>query len=152
MKKFLFSLIGLVLVGANTLFGQAPAPVIAPGSPGGCCCPAQVTCVPEQYTKKITKVEYGKGCEPLCLCFFQGCRRRCDCGSGHCEHPYTRHYLIKKVHTCEECATHCVPSQCPACGTGQCCGVTVATPLIGPAPAMAAPGAVMPMAPAPPTR
>ena len=168
MKRYMLGLMGLVLAGVSPLMAQGPAPgapvvAVAPGgccaAPGGCCtapsghcCARDYTCVPQQYTKKKVIVEYSSTCEPFCLCFFHGCQRRCDCESGHCEHPYSRHFLIKKVHTCEECATKCVPSQC---GTG-CCGATAgccaAAGPATPAPVMAAPAQAMPMAPVQPTR
>jgi len=139
MKKFLSGLMALALVTGGLAQGQTPAPMVAPGAPvvlvgptGGACadgrlfCGRDACCKPEQYMKKTTHVCYSSGCEPLCLCYFRGLFRQCDCESGHCERAYTRRYLIKKVHTSEECATHCVPSQAATCGSGCCGGVVSA--------------------------
>jgi hypothetical protein len=132
MKKYLAGLLGLALAAGAPLLGQSPAPV--PTGPGGVpvgapmvicqdgagCVPTHTICVPEHYTKKTTKVVFSCGSEPLCLCYFHGlfAGHGCGCDSGHCERPYTRRYLIKKVRPCEEDATKCVPAQVPACGRG----------------------------------
>jgi len=155
MKRYLSGLIGFALVAGSLALAQAPAPMPAgpTGAPvvmlpadGGACCPGKTTCVPEKYMKKTTTVVYSSGCEPLCLCYFHGLFKKCDCESGHCERPYTRKYLVKKVHTSEECATKCVPSQGAACEYGHCaapmgCAGTTA-------PVMAPPSAVVPVQPA----
>ena len=147
MKKFCIALIGLTLLEANSLLGQAPMP--APGIPtaapavviqeGAPCGRPQTTCVPEHYLKKTTKVVYSKDSVPLCLCFFRGLFKGCGCESGHCEHPYTRHYLVKKTQTCETDAVKCVPSQASACDHGCCSfGSAPASAVVAPsmAPAM----------------
>jgi len=94
------------------------APLDCPEGPD--CCPTRTICVPEHYTKKTDKVSYCCRSEPLCLCFYHGLHslfRGCECGHpGHCEHPYTRRYLVKKIRVCEEEAIKCVPKQVPACG------------------------------------
>jgi len=131
MKKYLFGLIGVALLGGNPLMGQTPsavpngpgdvpvgAPVLADVPVGVACTPVKTTCVPEHYIKKITKVVYCSGCEPLCPGYFCGLFRHCGCDSGHCEHCYTRRYLVKKSKTCEENATRCVPAKIPACEYG----------------------------------
>jgi hypothetical protein len=133
MRKNLFGLMALALLGGNSLLAQtaAPAPMGTAGAYvaapvvmvepcGVACCPTKTVCVPEQYMKKTTKVVYSSGCEPLCLCYFHGFFKGCGCDSGHCERPYTRRYLIKKIETCEECATKCVPAQVPTCEHGRC--------------------------------
>ena len=132
MKRFLLSLVGVALVSAAA---TAQTPVLPTSGPGrvlldppvpitgalggghghGCCAQDRVTCVPEQYIKKTKNVTFSSGCEPLCLCYFHGFHHfRCGCENGHCEHPHTVRYLVKKVQTCETCATKCVPST--ACG------------------------------------
>jgi hypothetical protein len=50
--------------------------------------------------------------------FCHGVFRHCGCDEGRCENSYTRHFLIKKVKTCQEEATRCVPAETPACGKG----------------------------------
>jgi hypothetical protein len=188
MKAYFLPLIGLALLAGNSARGQAPVPPPAPLSAGpagapvvmvmpaasgccagqtGCCasqtgcCAGQTTCVPEQYTKKTTTFVYSSGCEPLCLCAFHCMFRKGDCcDSGHCEHPYTRRYLVKKAQVCEQCATRCVPSQASCCTSG-CCGATTgcggsASPVMV-APAMTPPtpmpsGNVVPVVPVQPRR
>jgi hypothetical protein len=143
MKKYLFGLLGLALLAGNPLRAQTPkAPPVVMVAPegGACCCPGATTCVPEQYMKKTTTWVFSSGCEPLCLCYYRGLLKGCDCASGRCEQPYTRRYLIKKAQVCEECATKCVPSQGAACGGGGCCGSTVAPALPAP-PVMMTPAA-----------
>jgi hypothetical protein len=146
-------------IGAPLPVTAQPAPVANPvvvtGQPAGGCCnsaPAgccttnncdTVTCVPEHYMKKTTTTCYSHGTEHLCLCYFPSCclRRSCDCESGHCEHPICRRYLIKKVHTCEQDAIKCVPSQAPACATGHC---GAAAGCASAAPAATTPYVIMP--------
>src|ERR1700730_10275840 len=123
MKKYLFGLLGLAVLAGNPVLGQTPAPgsavlvnrpvMAAPCGPA--CCPTQTTCVPEQYMKKTTTWVYSSGGEPLCLCYYRGLFKKCECESGKCEQPYTRRYLVKKAQTCEEFATKCVSSQGSAC-------------------------------------
>jgi hypothetical protein len=128
MTRFL-AVIGLSLLGACPVLGQAPAAVptvsgpaavivspAAPRAPECCPCPAaKIACVPEPYIKKTPKPAYSSGCEPLCLCYFHGLFRSCGCESGQCASPYTRRFLIKKIQTCEEPAVKCVPTEVPAC-------------------------------------
>jgi len=151
MKKYVFALIGFAAAAGSPLLAQTAAPavggvaVVMAAPECGACCPTRTTCVPERYMKKTTKVVYSSGCEPVCLCYFRGLSRNCGCESGHCEQPYTRHYLIKKNQTCEECATKCVPSQCPVCEHGHCgvpVGCAAAVVPASPAPPMAAPPAI----------
>ena len=128
IKKCLFGLIGLTLLGGNFLRGQTPigdsngpsgvpvaAPVQAAGPDCTACSPTKTTCVPENYVKKTTKVVYSSGSEPLCVGYFRGLFGHCSCEAGRCEHPYTRRYLIKKIQTCEENAIKCVPAEVPTC-------------------------------------
>jgi hypothetical protein len=137
MKKYLAGLLGLALAAGAPLLGQSPAPIptgpvgvpvgVPVGAPmmtcqdGAGCVPTHTVCVPEHYVKKTTKVVFSCGSEPLCLCYFRGLfaghGHGCEC-SGHCEHPHTRRYLIKKVRTCEEDDIKCVPAQVPGCGRG----------------------------------
>jgi hypothetical protein len=122
MNKWLLGLIGLALLEGGPLFAQSPAVTtnVHNGSPmsatmgacrqdSGACTRDQITCAPQSYIKKVTKTIYSSGCEPLCMpsC---GLLRLCGCDFGHCEHPYTRRYLLKKTITCEEEAVKCVPS------------------------------------------
>ncbi|HWT83495.1 MAG TPA: hypothetical protein VN648_32385, partial [Candidatus Methylomirabilis sp.] len=115
MKKYLFGLIGVALLGANPLLGQTPTPFpgglggVPAGTPallagphGATCAPTKTACVPEHYVKKTIKVVYSSGCEPLCLPYCAGLFGHHGCDSGHCEHPRTRCYLIKKIQTKEE--------------------------------------------------
>ena len=123
MKKYLFGLIGVALLGGNPLLGQTPTP--CPGGLGGVpagatCAPTETTCVPEHYVKKTTKVVYTSGCEPLCLPYCSGLFGCLGCDSGHCGHPHTSRYLIKKIQTKEEDAIKCVPAEVPACERGRC--------------------------------
>jgi len=132
MKKHFFALIGLALLGGGPVLGQTPValPNVVPGpvmvgapavpcQPQCVACPAtRISCVPEPYVKKTPKTVYSCGSEPICLCYFHGLFRGCDCQSGECAQPYTRRYLIKKVRTCEEDAVKCVPAEVPACQVG----------------------------------
>jgi hypothetical protein len=127
MKKYLFGLLGLALAAGAPLLGQSPAPVphATIGAPmvvcpdTACCVPTKTVCVPEHYLKKTTKPVYGSRCEPICLCYFRGLfGGHCCDGSGHCEKPYTRRYMIKWTRTCEQEAVKCVPAQVPACTGG----------------------------------
>lgn len=133
MKKYLFGLIGVALLGANPLLGQTPTPFpgglggVPAGTPallagphGATCAPTKTTCVPEHYVKKTTKVVYSSGSEPLCLPYCAGLFGHLGCDSGHCGHPHTRRYLIKKIQTKEEDAIKCVPAEVPACERGRC--------------------------------
>jgi hypothetical protein len=128
MRKYLVGLAGLALLGGAPLLGQPPAAVpIGPGAvpvgtpmvicqDGAGCVPTKTVCVPDHYLKKTTKVVFSSGCESLCLCYFRGLFAGCGCdGSGHCESPHTRRYLIKKIRNCEEDAIKCVPVEVPAC-------------------------------------
>jgi hypothetical protein len=130
MKIYLFAGIGLALLGGNPLQAQPPQAVpqgsggassvtaLATAPDGVACTPCAVTCVPEHYVKKTIKPAYSCGCEPLCVPLLRAfCGHSCgDC--NHCNQPITRRYLIKKVRTCEENATKCVPAQVPACEPG----------------------------------
>jgi hypothetical protein len=146
-----------------------PAPMAAPvviveGDGGACCAPncghAKTVCVPEHYCQKTTKAVYSSVCEPVCLCFFPSLFGHCGCEDGHCEHPRTRKFLVKKIQTCEHDAIRCVPSEaacehgcCPAAGAYVVPGAPVMM-----APAMAPPAGRMPApaggqaAPMPPVR
>jgi hypothetical protein len=153
MRQYVLGLIGLTLLGGIPVWGQTPTgvpqgtPVLPPGVPagtpvvigpdcGGCCIPTKTVCVPECYTKKTTKVVYSSGCESRCLCYYRSLFRHCGCDSGHCERPITVRYLIKKVRTCEEEATKCVPAEVPGCASGHCCpGAAWGAPVAAPAPA-----------------
>jgi hypothetical protein len=125
MKTYLFCAIGLSLLTGSVALGQAPAPPIQPGSvppdvlvtvpDGAACAHPKTICVPEHYTQETTKVVYSCGSEPLCVGYFHGLFRCKDCESGHCEHPYTRRYLIKKSKPCQEEATRCVPVEGTSC-------------------------------------
>ena len=133
MKKYLFGLIGVALLGGNPLLGQTPTPFpgglggVPAGTPallagphGATCAPTKPACVPEHYVKKITKVVHTSGSEPLCLPYCAGLFGHLGCDSGHCGHPHTRRYLIKKIQTKEENAIKCVPAEVPACEHGRC--------------------------------
>jgi hypothetical protein len=141
LRHCILGLIGVALVGASPLWAQTPPAVqtghpVATGPTGAaapgcvcpetpCCVPSKTICCPEGYVKKTTQFVYCSGCEPLCLCYFHNwCAGLCGscggCESGHCEHPYTRRFLIRKVRTCEECATKCVPVTVPVCDQGPC--------------------------------
>jgi hypothetical protein len=127
MKKYLFGSIVFALLGTDGFAQQTPAAVsnrdVAPngGAPlvgcqdGGSCAPTKTICVPECYTKKTKEPVYCCGCEPFCLCYFHCHFGHRNCDSGHCEHPYTRRYLLKKSSTCEEQCIKCVPREVPAC-------------------------------------
>ena len=132
MKNYLLGLVGLVLLGSGPLLAQtptavpyAPAPAAA-AAPVVTCMPAcaacvttHAVCVPEHDVKKTTKAVYSCGCEPLCVGYVHGLFGRCGCDAGECGKPYTRHYLIKKVRTCEEDAVKCVPAEVPGCPNGR---------------------------------
>jgi hypothetical protein len=128
MKKCLFGLIGVALLGGNPLLGQTPTPypgglggapagtpALLAGPHGATCAPTKPACVPEHYVKKTIKVVYTSGSEPLCLPYCAGLFAHFGCDSGHCGHPHTRRYLIKKIQTVEEDAIKCVPTEVPAC-------------------------------------
>jgi hypothetical protein len=149
MKRLLFGLLGFALLGQAPLFAQGPPPgPVVPGpatviiaGPGevigdpaviGCDGPgcrrhghhhSDYVCVPEHYVKETTKWVYCSDCEPLCLCYRSVChlfQHGCaSCADGKCEHPYTRHFLIKKLRVCEQDAVKCVPQQ-PCCDGGAC--------------------------------
>jgi hypothetical protein len=149
MKRLLFGLLGAAVLSATlgstpalaqTAPGFTPPPAVLPGIPTpvsptqrsgagleGICCGHGArkdwTCVPEQYVKKTTKWVYNSSCEPLCLCYTHGFglfHKDCgSCESGNCEHPYMRHYLVKKPRVCEECAVKCVPQRA-GCHDGCC--------------------------------
>jgi hypothetical protein len=108
------------------------------------CGPGNITCVPEHYCKETKKWTYNSGCEPFCLCFWPSLFGGCGCDSGHCEPPYHRHYLIKKLRICREDAIKCVPA--PAGCTDNACYVPAPTYFPnspgprGPAPQAPAPG------------
>ena len=134
MKKYLFGLIGVALLGGNPLLGQTPTPCpgglggVPAGTPalpagphGATCAPTKTTCVPEHYVKKTTKVVYSSGSEPFCLPYCSGgLFGHLGWVSGHCGHPHIRRYLIKKIQTKEEDAIKCVPAEVPACEHGRC--------------------------------
>jgi hypothetical protein len=130
MKKYLLGCIGLAFLGVNPLLGQTPralphgpagvpadVAVQVPCPDGVACTPTKTICVPECYVKKTTKPVYRCGCEPLCVPYyhFRDLLGHCGCDTNRCEPPFTRRYLIKKVKTCEENATKCVPMTVPAC-------------------------------------
>jgi hypothetical protein len=69
--------------------------------------------------KKTAKVVYTCGSETLCLPYCTGLFGHFGCDSGHCEHPRTRRFLIKKIQTKEEDAIKCVPAEVPACERGR---------------------------------
>jgi hypothetical protein len=137
MKRYLFGLIGLALLGSSPVLGQAPtalpyggapqaapysatyggAPPVMAGPDGGCCDAGCPTCVPEHYVKKVKKVEYDCGSEDFCICYFHGFElfKGCGCENGHCGQVHKKRYLIKKVHECDEDAVKCVVSHEPAC-------------------------------------
>jgi hypothetical protein len=132
MKKYFLGLAGFALLGGAPLLGQGPPP-IPPGPVGGpvvhgpdggcahghCAPPTKTICVPDHYIKKTDHWCYSSGCEPLCLCYYHGLFRHCGCGEhGHCEHPYTRRYQIKKLRVEESECTRCVPKEVPDCGHG----------------------------------
>ena len=134
MKKYLFGLIGVALLGGSPLLGQTPTPFpgglggVPAGTPafvagphGATCAPTKTICVPEHYVKKTAKVVYTSGCEPFCLPYCSGeFFGHLGWVSGHCEHPRTRRYLIKKIQTKEEDAIKCVPAEVPACEPAHC--------------------------------
>jgi len=134
MKKYLFGLIGVALLGGSPLLGQTPTPFpgglggVPAGTPallagphGATCAPTKTTCVPEHYVKKTVKVVYTSGSEPLCLPYCAGgLLAHFGCDSGHCGHPHIRRYLIKKIQTVEKDAIKCVPKEVPACEPGRC--------------------------------
>jgi hypothetical protein len=125
MKKYLLGFIGLALAGVP-VFAQpprfgSPAPggvTLCPPETGQAACAnrAKTICVPEPYIRQKTKVVYSSGSEPLCMPYFHGLAL-CGCdSSGRCGPPFTRRYLIKKIQSCPENATRCVPAEVPACG------------------------------------
>src|SRR5271157_3737421 len=99
MKKYLFGLIGVALLGGSSLLGQTPTPFpgglggVPAGTPallagphGATCAPTKTACVPEHYVKKTTKVVYTCGSEPLCLPHCSGLFGHLGF-PGHCGHP-----------------------------------------------------------------
>jgi hypothetical protein len=121
MKEFVLGLIGLAMLGGVAALGQTP-PAASPGTACGTGCGhTKTVCVPECYIRTKTKVVYSSGSEPMCLAYFRGLFPLCRCtmcgcdDAGRCGPPYARRYLIKKVRTCDEYATKCVPIQVPAC-------------------------------------
>jgi hypothetical protein len=139
MKNSLLTLIGFTLLGSSPLLGQtttvvmpagaqtAPgAPVVIVGQDCAGCQHTKTTCVPECATKPVKKVCYSSGCEPFCLCYFQGMFAKCGCDSGHCEKPRTKRYLIKKIRVVDEEFTKCVPVEEPCCTTAAPCCTTAA--------------------------
>ncbi len=137
MKKYLFGLVGLALLGANPLLGQTRT--TSPAVPGAsanappppvlqdCTVAATKTiCVPEPYVKKTTKAVYKSACEPMCLTHYLGCCFHRSCDDGCCGKLFTRRYLMKKTVTCEECITRCVPVTVP-CGSTGCSPAPCAT-------------------------
>ncbi len=159
MKKYLFGLLGFALLGGAPLLAQAPPPpagVIIDGAPHGVCCeggsctPTKTVCVPEHYVKKTVKREYNCTSEPICLCYFRGLFKGCDCDKGHCERPYTRRYLVLKIHRCEEDATKCVPQEVPACGHGHGPAHSFASPYAGVVTLSVAPPGMAPATTVPP--
>jgi hypothetical protein len=133
MCKYLLGLIGFAALGGSPLLAQNPTSVepithreIVVGCDGGNC--ARTVCVPECYTKTTKTTVYSSGCEPFCLCYPSGLGlfgRNCE--GGNCKEPKTRRYLMKKVVTCEESATKCVPSQ-GGCSTSVIQGHAVVAP------------------------
>jgi len=121
MNKWLMGLIGLVLMGGNPVLGQSPAGGTSCHDGAACNC-GEITCVPQHYIKKIPKTVYSSGSEPLCVPSCWGLFGHHGCDSVHCEHPYTRRYLLKKTYSCEEEAVKCVPScHSGACGSAAPC-------------------------------
>jgi hypothetical protein len=128
MKKYLLGFIGLALA-VIPVFAQPPR--LGSPAPGGVTlCPPEAAktgctdcahtksiCVPEPYIRQKTKVVYSSGSEPLCMPYLHGFFGLCGCdASGRCGPPFTRRYLIKKIQSCPENATRCVPVEVPACG------------------------------------
>jgi hypothetical protein len=164
MKKLILGFMGVAMLAASPVFGQAPqaihnvgapaevvagpGPVVHAGAPcaeaAGCCAQPCTICVPENYTKTTKKWVYCSGCEPVCLCYFRGL---CcfSCGEGHCEPPHTRRFLIMKPRVCEECATRCVPVEGGRdCGAAPCGPAGCAALPGGPAGQVAGTGAGTP--------
>jgi hypothetical protein len=137
MYRYCLSFIAFAAVGGSPLLAQSAPDVqtithrqVIRECEGGSC-PATV-CVPECYTKVNKTTVYASGCEPLCVgCPSLGKLFGRDCEGGNCEAPRTRKYLMKKVVTCEESATKCVPSIAGGCVTGI-HGHAVAAPMIIP--------------------
>jgi hypothetical protein len=126
VKRYILGLIGFAALSGSPLLAQTPTAVqtvthrqTVQGCDAGCCQATHTACVPECYTKVKKTTVFSSGCEPLCLCYYSACKlfHRSDCEDGHCETPITRKYLMKRVVTCEESATRCVPSEAPGCAT-----------------------------------
>src|SRR5437660_1689244 len=120
MKKYLLALAGLALLGGTPLLAQSPVRYIGQTGvsgptnaqeiqvgPGGAH--DKIICVPEHYIKKTNHWCYGHIDLRVCQCYFHGLFGKCGCDDGHCEHPYCRRVMIKKLRV-EECErTRCVP-------------------------------------------
>ena len=126
MKRYILGLIGFAVLGGSPLLAQTPTDVqtvthhqAVQGCDAAGCPATRTACVPECYTKVKKTTVFSSGCEPLCLCYhpFGKLCHRGNCEGGHCEEPITRKYLMKRVVTCEESATKCVPTQVPGCAT-----------------------------------
>jgi hypothetical protein len=147
VKRYILGLIGFAALGGSPLLAQTPTDVqtvthrqAVQGCDAGGCPATRTACVPECCTKVKKTTVFSSGCEPLCLCYFGASKlfHRENCEAGHCENPITRKYLMKRVVTCEESATKCVPTQVPGCApTGFRHGHASAAPVVlpaGPAP------------------
>ncbi|HYV39592.1 MAG TPA: hypothetical protein VE988_28145, partial [Gemmataceae bacterium] len=109
-----------------TFYGQpqAQSPVAYPNAVnsncgGDCCAPMKKVCVPEPATRTITHTCFSKTCAefcyPKCSCCLASLFSCCGLCPG-CDGPYTKYFLIKKVHN-EECPTFkCTPQYAPSCG------------------------------------
>ena len=137
MSKLILCLMGLALMGGNTLLGQTPQvapkgelilpPIVSMPQgacssgdccSGSCCAKTRTVCVPEHYEKKKEKVIYTFGYEKKCLPFCHGLLACFDCGDcdhGRCGHAIHVRYLVKKVRICEHDAVKCNPVEVPAC-------------------------------------
>jgi hypothetical protein len=151
MKRILLG--GLLMAAlAGTVLAQQPIAQVPDGQPastyttatpataghhGGssCCAPANVICVPECYDREKKTPVYSSVCEPVCLshcgCHLFGLFGHCDsgCDGGQCDHPRTRHWLVKRycIEHCPE--TRCVPVSAPACDAAPCYGVVPGGPV-----------------------
>jgi hypothetical protein len=134
MKKYLHGLAGLALLGGAPLLAQTPVPIVIQREsrsgptaateievgPHGPC--GNIVCVPEHYIKKTDNWCYSHIDLRVCLCHFHGLFGHCGCDDGHCEHPYCRRVMVKKLHV-EECErTRCVPQVESCCEHGCCPG------------------------------
>jgi hypothetical protein len=155
MKRYLFGVIGLALLGGSPLWAQTPMaghPVVIMEPSGGSCCSSGSCggcCQLEHYCKTKDNVVYSCGSEPLCVVSPKGLFGHGCCGCDH----YTRRYLIKKIQPCQRDALRCVATEMPACQHGQCClgsdGGSMGRSALWPAPPPAMPSGppAMPVAP-----